>query len=541
MGSRGADITGRHKRLALRTLLVSSLTLVSRILGLVREMLTAALFGHRSEVLDAFLTAWRVPNLFRRFLGEGALSTSFQTALTEVDGNHGEDAGRALFRDTASLLLKLLIAVALIVMGVAWVLPDRMPVTGWSWLGEDPAPVRELTVRVMPFVVLVCLSALVGGALQVRGRFGPTAWAPAILNIVWLAALTTLWFAYGPGQGSDDARDLEMARWLAWGVLAAGCAQLLVQVPALKRANFLGPAPPRPANTPSGWTVLKRSAPLALGAAVYQINVMLDGLMAEGLLERGGPTAHYLANRVQQFPMALIAIAATSAVFPALQAHGHQGDKRRVRDLHDRTHRGIAFVALPASAGLFVLAEPVTSVLFQHGSFEAEGVERTTAALRMLCLAILPAGAVGLVARTYYALSDFRTPVRVSMVMLVLNVVLNLWFVQGLGMDVEGLSLATAITSWGSLVLLYPHLRGRLKLPPSQTPFLGPMARMAVATAVCCVSAWGAEAALVNVLGPQLALVGAIAAGIGAYALAATALGVPEVEAIRARLARRKN
>lgn len=542
MGRSGADITGRHKRLARRTLLVSMLTLVSRILGYAREMLSAALFGDKSAVYDAFITAWRVPNLFRRFLGEGALSTSFQTALTRVDGDHGEEAGRGLFLDTAALLVKVLVALALVVMGLVALLPDRMPVTGWAWLGADPAPVRELTVRVMPFVVVVCLAALVGGALQVRGRFGPTAWAPAVLNVVWVAALLGLWIAYGPGEVGviDDARDLEMARWLAWGVLVAGAAQLLVQVPALRRSGFLGPRPPRPADAPSAWGVLKASAPLALGAAVYQINVMLDGLMAEGLLPNGGPTVHYYANRVQQFPMALIAIAATSAVFPALQAHGHEGDRRAVRDLHDRTHRAIAFVALPASVGLFVLAQPVIAVSFEHGAFGAEGVARATAALRMLCLAILPAGAVGLVARTYYALGDYRTPVRASVAMLVVNVVLNVVLVRGVGMDVEGLALATALTSWGSLALLLPALGRTLELPASTTRFLGPLARMALASAACGAGAVAFEGAAREGLGRALALVGAIGAGMGLYALAAHLLRVPEAAAVRARLARRR-
>jgi putative peptidoglycan lipid II flippase len=138
--------------------------------------------------------------------------------------------------------------------------------------------------------------------------------------VVWVGTLVGPWIGYGPGERGvvDRARDLEMARWLAWGVLVAGLAPLAVQVPALRREGILGPREPRPAGSPSAWAVIRASAPLALGAAVYQINVMMDGLMAEGLLPDGGPTLHDYANRVQSFPMALIAISATSAVFPAL-------------------------------------------------------------------------------------------------------------------------------------------------------------------------------------------------------------------------------
>lgn len=541
MADVGADITGRHRRLARRTLLVSGLTLVSRVLGYAREILSAALFGDRSAVYDAFVTAWRVPNLFRRFLGEGALSTSFQTALTAEDGERGEAAGRRLFLDTARMLVGVLVGVAAVVMAVVALLPDRMPVTGWAWLGADPGPVRELTVRVTPFVILVCLAALAGGALQVRGRFGPPAWAPAVLNVVWIGVLVALWADFGtrePGR-VDVSRDLEMARWLAWGVLVAGAAQLVVQVPALRRAGFLGRAPARDPRAPGPLRVLRTSVPLALGAAVYQINVMLDGLMAEGLLSDGGPTVHYYANRVQQFPMALIAVAATSAVFPALQAHGHRGDHRAVRDLHDRTHRAIAFVALPASVGLFVLARPVIAASFEHGAFGELGVERATAALEMLCLAILPAGAVGLVARTYYALGDFKGPVRVSVAMLVLNVGLNLVFVLGFGMDVEGLALATAVTSWGSLVLLLPGLSGRLGLPARRTAFLGPTIRMALAAGISGAAAVGVEAWTRAPLGRVAGLLLAITVGVTSYAVVAHVAGVPEAAAVRARLTRR--
>lgn len=539
----GVNLTKRHERLARRTLLVSLLTLVSRILGYAREILSAALFGDKSAVYDAFITAWRVPNLFRRFLGEGALSTSFQTALTRVDGDHGEAQGRRLFLDTARLLVGLLIGLTALVMGLVSLAPDQMPLTGWAWLGADPAPVRELTVRLMPFVIAVCLAALVGGALQVRGRFAPTAWAPAVLNLVWIGCLVAIWYGYGFGEPGviDDVRELEMARWLGWGVLAAGVAQLVVQVPALRQAGFLGPAPPKLEGGPSSWGVLKASAPLALGAAVYQINVMLDGLMAEGLLPDGGPTLHYYANRVQQFPMALVAVAATSAVFPALQAHGHQGDHRAVRDLHDRTHRAIAFVALPASVGLFLLSRQVIAASFEHGAFGAEGVARATAGLRMLCLAILPAGAVGLVARTYYALGDFRTPVRISIAMLVLNVGLNLVFVRLAGMDVDGLALATALTSWGSLILLLPGLHKKLHLPRCQTSFVGPLARMVLAAAVSGAASLGAEALLVDLLGRALALLSAIGVGVVTYAVMAHSLRVPEAEAVRRRLTRRRS
>ena len=516
----------RHGRLGRRTALISSLTLVSRILGFIREGIAAALFGSSSGIYDAFITAWRVPNLFRRFLGEGALSTSFQTALTAVDADQGDAAGSSLFVQTLRMLAGLLVGLCLILMGLVYFAPDHMPYTGWLWLGEDPAEVRELTLRVLPFVVLVCVSALFTGALHVRGRFGAPAFAPAAMNVVWILTLLAIamrfgWF--GPEGGvpgvEGQLRHMEMARWLAGGVLLAGVVQLLVQLPAL-RSSGLASGRLRlalPKGAPRPFDILKQSAPLALGAAVYQINVMVDGLMAESLLPDGAPTLHYLANRVQQFPVALVAIAATSAVFPALQALGHKRDLKALRSLHDRTHLAIAAVAIPAAFGLFALSGSVVEVLFERGNFGSDGVARVTPALQVLCLAILPAGATGLIARTYYAVGDFLTPVKVSIVMLVLNVGLNAWFLAGFGMDVEGLAAATAITSALNAVALLPGLTRVLGLPSCQEPVKVTLAKITMASAAAAAAAVLSESLLDDVLGRPLALMVAVAVGGGAY------------------------
>ena len=292
---------------------------------------------------------------------------------------------------------------------------------------------------------------------------------------------------------------MEMARVLAWGVLAAGAIQLVVHVPALVRNGLLLRAstsaqleePVRGA-----WGVFKSSAPLAFGAAVYQINVMIDGLMAEGLLRNGGPAAHYYANRIQQFPLALIAVAATSAVFPALKALGHLGRRSELRGLHDKAQLGVAFLALPASFGLFLLAPSMCSVLFEHGEYGSDGIERMSSALRMLGLALVPAGAVGLVSRSYYAIDDFRTPVRVSAWMLVANVGLNALFVVGLDMDTDGLALGTALSSWGSLLLLWPGLARALGPAPESTPATPLVLRMLLASALAASASLAVDSGL---------------------------------------------
>jgi putative peptidoglycan lipid II flippase len=534
-----------------RTILVSALTLFSRVMGYARESVMAALFGDQSVVNDAFITAWRVPNLFRRLLGEGALSTSLQTKLTEIDHDHGEAAGRALFLRTAHITSWILLAVCVTMMAAAALFPETMPVFGWRLLGDDPEPVRELTLRLMPYVVFVCLSAIFSGALQVRGEFRVSSLAPAMLNIVWIAALVFLLWSHGLpwSQGAQplgQAEQLDMARVLCWAVLLSGVLQLAIQVPALRRHGLYGGE--RAAGfdvAPAAWDVLRTSAPLAIGAAVYQVNVMIDGLMAYGMLRDGGASAFHYATRIQQFPIALIATAATAAVFPSLKALGHTGKREELRALHDRAQLAVCFLALPASVGLIVLAQPICAVLFQHGNYAADGVARASQALAMLSLSILPTGAIALTSRAYFALGDFKTPVRIAVLVLVCNTLFNLVFVLALGMDADGFALGTSLSSWLNLLLLWPGLHTRLGLPRTQQGVAGRLLRMTAATLVCAVAAWGARRAVtggleVSGLPAAMALAAGILAAIGAYAGVCAALGLEEWRNLRARFTRRR-
>ncbi len=540
------DVVGRHRGLLLRTLIVSLLTLGSRLLGFVRETLSASIFGDASAVNDAFVTAWRVPNLFRSLLGEGAMTTSLQTALTREDGERGLAAGRRLFWAMARVAGLIALVLCAAVMLAAWLLPDTLPFTGWAWLGADPEPVRELVVRLMPFVVFVCLAAVVGGALQVRGHFASTALAPVLMNLWWIAALWLVLSRFGferlAEPAAEYARQMSIARELAWCVLLAGLILFAVQLPALRSRGFLG----RDAQPLAGeerrelrariWRVLREAAPLALGAAAYQVNVMIDGFMAEGLLRNGGPSVLYYATRVQQLPMSLVSAAALTAVFPALAALGHERRHRELRKLHDDTHLAIAFAALPAVLGLFFFAEPVMGVCFEHGAFGAEGTARGAAALRMLALAILPAGAAGLVARTLYALGEYRTAVRISIAVLGLNVVLNLAFVLGLGMDADGLALSTSICAWLNLLLLLPALRSRIGPSADTRRILERLLRILLASGAAVGLAWALWAFLGNACGRTVALLSCITLAALAYGLFCQLLQVGEWQAVLSRV-----
>ncbi len=548
----GADVVGRHRRLVRRTVLISGLTAVSRVLGYARELFTAVLFGASSPVYDAFVTAWRVPNLFRRLLGEGAVSNAMQTALTETDASLGDAAGRRLLWDVMRLALGILVALSALLMGLVTLMPDSMPLTGWRWLGPEPDVLRELLVRVMPYVVFICLAGLVSGALAVRGRFLGASASAAIMNLVAILTLVAIGWTYGwSGAGPEEGlqgfeRHMGMARLLSWGLVISGALQLLVMVPDMGRAGLFGPI----ARTARGGLrtarmVLVSSAPLALGAAVYQVNVMIDGFMAQYLLVAGGATTYYFANRIQQLPLALVATAATNAVFPALTALAHTGQRAQMRRLHDQTHLAICFIALPATAGLIVLARPITSVLLEHGEFSAQGAARTALGLQVLALALVPAGAAGLLGRTYFALGDFRTPVRISIWLLLLNLVLTVVFLVGLGMDIEGLALATALVSWTNVAVLRAGLLRALPRPPTsvavELSFGSRLARLCAASALCGAVALGVHRLLGGDPRSPLALFGGIAGGFASYLGACQALGVEEWAALRAHLSRRSD
>jgi putative peptidoglycan lipid II flippase len=542
-GPRAQDVVGRHQRLVARTAFISLLTLCSRILGYVRESLTARIFGDASTVYDAFVTAWRVPNLFRRLMGEGALSTSLQNAITAADSDHGNRAGRRVFLDTIWLATWILVGITALTMASVYLLGDTLPFTHWHWLGVDPQPVRELTVRLAPFLIFACLAGLCAGALGVRGHFATPTWGPAVMNAIVIATLGYILFAFG-GRASaladpiaERARQYDMARVLAWGTLISGVALLALQIPSLKRYELWPVRAERePRDVERAWAILKSSAPLALGAAVYQINVMIDGLMAQGLLDVGGPTALYYANRIQQFPLALVATAATSAVYPALNALGHKRELGAMRALHDRTQLAICFVALPASIGLFALARPVVSVLLEHGLFGPEGARRTATCMRWLCVSLIPAGAVGLVSRSYYALGDIRTPVKISIAMLASNVVLNWTFVRILGMDCDGLTLATCITNWANLALLTPALLHRLPRDANAPDMRAGLIKMTVAALACGFAAFGAQRAIASDPRSPLALVCGVLAGGAVYAGACQLLRVAEWQHLLSRL-----
>ena len=329
-----------------------------------------------------------------------------------------------------------------------------------------------------------------------------------------------------------------MVQALGWGVLTAGLFQLALQFPSLRSSGLLLAGAVDPEARVRAKRVLRDALPLAVGAAVYQINVLIDGWMAEGLLSDGGPTLYYYANRLQQLPMALISISATTAAFPALLVLGQSGDLGGLRELHDKTQRGVVYLLLPAAVGLYILAGPEISALLEHGEFGSEGVTRATPALQYLTLGLLPAGAALLATRVYISMGDKRTPVVLSIASLGLNTGLNVFFLTVLEWDIEGLALGTAISSWLHLALL---LRGhrRLGLPKTLEGTTSLLGRILLASLAMGAVAYFVEANLRDLWGQIGSLCAAICAGAAAYFLFAGILRIQTQKILFGRILKR--
>ncbi len=523
MASAESDrVVTRHSGLVKRAAWISGLTLVSRLVGYGRETLAASLFGDKSSALDAFVTAWRVPNLFRGLMGEGAIATALQTQFTKTEHHDGATAAAALFRG----LFVAVGAISAVLVGVLVLVVLALPET------PDQAVVKVLTARMLPFVVFACLAAVAGGALQVRGRFLAYAAAPALMNVVWIGAL--VWTAQRHGWttllgAAEDARQLAMAHELAWLVLLAGSILLLAQVPSLAKEGLLRQAQAIP------WSqvraTLVQSLPIAFGVAVFQVNVFLAGLYAQAFLSEGGASIFWWVTRLQQLPLSLVSVAAASAAFPLLAAHTTRGDHLSAAKLHKDVHHAILFLALPATASLLAIAPEIVSACFEHGAFGPEGVARGGRALQWLALAIVPVGAASWCARAHYALGDTTTPLKAALASALVNVVLAPVCILVWDMDVAGLCAASAAAAYVQLGILGWSLRSLL--PRTGEPRAW---RLLAPIGLGLVTALAARLVFLNAPeGPTsvLRLLVAILVGTVVYVVGAKLLRLPELQALK--------
>lgn len=421
---------------------VGSLTFVSRILGLARDVVIATLFGARPEA-DAFFVAFRIPNLFRRLFAEGAFSAGFVPVLAEYRAARQHAEVRRFVGRVAGVLGVTLLLLTLIGM-LAAPLVIRVFAPGFDGDDGRHALASDMLRITFPYLFLISLTALCAGVLNSFGRFAVPAITPVWLNLSLIAAALGL-------AGHLD----EPIMALAWGVLVAGLIQFVFQLPALRRIDML--AAPRVApRDPGVRKVVTLMLPAMFGASVSQLNLLIDTLLASFLVA-GSIAWLYYADRLMELPLGIFAIALGTVLLPRLSREHAEGSPEAFSASIDQGLRLGLLVTVPAAAALVTLAHPLITTLFHYGAMQAHDVGQAANALMAYSLGLIGFTGVKILAPGFFARQDTRTPVRIALWAMGVNVVLNLALILPLAH--VGLALATSIAALVNAGLL---LRGLL-------------------------------------------------------------------------------
>lgn len=423
---------------------VSGFTMVSRVTGFLRDILLANYLG-AGLAADAFFVAFKFPNLFRRFFGEGAVAAAFVPLFSTTLEQEGRDEARLFAERSFAVMgvaLGLLVAVMMIAMPVAMLAfaPGFLEVPGKHELAT------ELTRITFPYLLLISLCALLSGLLNALGRFAAAAGTPILLNLVLMAALV------GFSQVAETP-----AHALAWGVSVAGVVQLAWLLAAVKKAG-MPMRLRRPTLSPRVRTLIKRVIPVAFGAGVYQISLLVDTILAS-LVSEGAVSWLYYADRVNQLPLGVVGTAIGVALLPLLSRQLAAGQTDDAMQSQNRAVEFTLLLTLPAMAGLIVLAEPIVTVLFQRGAFSAADAQATAAALAAFSLGLPGYVLVKVLSPGFYAREDTKTPVIVASSALAASIVFNVVLMQFFGH--VGIALGTALGALLNSATLWILLRRR--------------------------------------------------------------------------------
>lgn len=426
------------------TLVVSAMTMLSRIAGLVRDMVFLNIFG-ADKLMDAFLVAFKIPNFLRRLFAEGAFAQAFVPVLSEVKTQRGDDAVKALVdRVAGSLSLVLGSLTALAIVAAPVIIMLFAP-------GFHSDPLKfELAADMLritfPYLLLISLTAFAGSILNSYGRFGASAFTPVLMNLTMIA------FAVWVSPLLDQP---VMA--LAWGALIAGVVQLGFQVPYLREIRML-PRFRLGFSDPDVKRILGLMLPAMFGVSVSQINLLLDTILASFLVT-GSVSWLYTAERLTELPLGLIGIAVATVILPSLSTKFAEKSHEEFRAMLDWALRVIVLVGLPASIAMGLLAQPLIAALFMHGRFTAEDVQMSAAALQALSGGILAFMLIKVFAPGYFSRQDVRTPVKIGIIAMVANMGFNLLLVWEF--KHVGLSLASTLSAFVNAGLLYWGLHKR--------------------------------------------------------------------------------
>ena len=408
---------------------VGSFTLLSRMLGLIRDTVTAAAFGTSSAMSD-FVVAFRVPNMFRALFGEGALSSAFVPVFMATRRQSGDAEAWSVARKAISLVGLVLTSIILAGLVAATYLL-RFPN-----LVEHAPMVLPLARIMLPYMLFICLTALSQAILNSYHKFSLPAFTPSLLNITWIAFVLLLCPRLG---NTMDQRIFGVA----WGVFFAGLVQLAAQVPSMIK---LGYRPGFELDVKDARVVrfLKLMAPTALGQSVSQINVMVNGILARWAAP-WAPAALFYAERLLYFPQGILATAMSTVLLPVFSGHAAQGDHDQLKGTLNHALRNLLFVMAPAAIGLLMLAQPITQVVFGWGHFNQESVSHTSLVLQFYAPGLLLFGLAKVFVPAFYALQNTRTPFLVGLLSVTLNLTLNIIFTMTWPRELKAASLALAM------------------------------------------------------------------------------------------------
>lgn len=453
---------------------VSSMTLLSRILGFVRDAVIARTFG-AGLATDAFFVAFKLPNLLRRIFAEGAFSQAFVPVLAEYKNRRGAEATRLLVDHVATLL-----AVALFVVTLAGVLAAPLVVYASAPGFAKQAAKFDLTVQLLrvtfPYILFISLSSLAGAVLNTWSRFSVPAFTPTLLNVSFiLFALLFVPYFDPPVMA------------LAWAVFVGGLLQLGFQLPHLARLGML-PRPRLALRDEGVWRILRLMGPAIFGVSIGQISLLINGIFASWLGD-GRVSWLYYADRLMEFPTGVLGAALGTILLPSLSRSHAEGSSEEFSRLLDWGLRLTLLLAAPAAVALAVLAGPLIATLFQHGEFGPKDVEMTRQALVAYSFGLIGLILVKVLAPGFYARQNVKTPVKIGLLTLAATQLMNLAFVFPL--KHAGLALAIGLGACINAGLLYRKLRqyGIYHPYPGWPGFL---AKLAAACAVMGIALWAA-------------------------------------------------
>lgn len=502
------------RRIARSTGVLAAATGVSRILGFVRDLLLARLFGTTAQA-QAFVVAFRLPNLMRDLVAEGAVTSAFVPVLSWYRAKREPAEFWRLSQALGSQLLIVLCGVGLL---GAWAAPVIVRVVAPGFLADPEkfALTVRLTRILFPFIALVGGWAFFTGLLNSLRQFAVPALGPAVLNVAMIAAC--LW-------GVPRAEPGIVA--LALAVIVGGVIQLAMQVPVALRQGWRWRWRWR---HPGSREILRLLGPRTVGSAVYQLSVLVDTALASlsVVVGEGAVAALYYANRLVQLPLAVFGTASAQASLPSLAEQAARQDLAAFRATLVSVLRMVAFVVLPSAAGLIVLATPIVHGLFERGAFDARATTQTAQALACYALGLLAFAASKILTGAFYALKETRVPVRLAMEAMGLNVLLSVVLMWPLKLN--GLALAAAMTNTWNALRLVRQMERRLGLPLGE-PLRGPLARMAAASLVM-MAACGMLWPLLGGWPAWAALALVVPAGALVYAMACAAIRVQEVSTL---------